>query len=185
MGFNDIQRECFIGIFDGRVLRGNHDQSLLDAYRDENSMGLWEPLAGEAPLASYGKAETGDLIRRLPSTHIEFLEARCRDYYETDDFIFVHGGIRPHVAPADEETDRLQRTTLSLAAPHLSGRTVVCGHSSQGSGRIVDLGHTICIDTGIHKGGFLTCLDLGDFSFHQVSAELERRTGRLRDEAPG
>lgn len=36
---------------------------------------------------------------------------------------------------------------------------MICGHTSQRSGRPVNLGHTICIDTYAHGGGWLTCLD--------------------------
>jgi len=100
----------------------------------------------------------------IPDSHIHFLRDRCQDYYEDDEFILVHGGIQQHLAPADDDIDHLYWLTLSMAAPHFSGRTVVCGHSSQMSGRIVDLGHTICIDTGITKGGAITCLNLSDFS---------------------
>ena len=70
--------------------------------------------------------------------------------------------------------------TLAMAAPHGSGRTVVCGHSAQASGRIADLGHTICIDTGITKGGKLTCLELSGFDYWQASADGTIGTGRLR-----
>jgi serine/threonine protein phosphatase 1 len=161
-------------------LRGNHDQMLLDAYRDPLMFGVWECLAGDHPLASYGAGSTMELLRQIPQRHIHFLENRCLDYYETDTFIFVHGGIRPQFAPEEEEIERLQWTVLSSAAAHLSGRTVICGHSSQGSGKIADLGHTICIDTGITKGSYLSCLDVGDFSYIQSSADGEIRKGILR-----
>jgi serine/threonine protein phosphatase 1 len=160
-------------------LRGNHDQLLIDAFRHPDKVTLWECLAGETPLASYGSGRSEGVLKTIPEGHIEFLERECRDYYETDDFIFVHGGIRPYLNPKDEEIERLQWTTLSLATPHLSGKTIVCGHSSQASGRIADLGHTICIDTGITKGQNLTCLNLDDFSFVQVSGALEVNSGAL------
>lgn len=162
-------------------LRGNHDQLLIDAHRDRDAQGVWECLAGDAPLASYGSGFNADLLRRMPARHLQFLEERCCDYYQTDSFIFVHGGIRPHIAPEDEEIERLQWTVLSAAAAHQSSRTVICGHSSQASGKIADFGHTICIDTGITKGKYITCLDLGDFSFIQASATGEILTGTLRD----
>lgn len=160
-------------------LRGNHDQLLIDAFRHPDKVTMWECLAGENPLASYGSGRSEDVLKTIPDHHIEFLERECRDYFETDDFIFVHGGIRPHMDPRDEEIERLQWTTLSLAAPHLSGKTIICGHSSQESGRIVDLSHTICIDTGITKGQNITCLNLDTFSFLQVSTTLEVNSGIL------
>ena len=152
-------------------LRGNHDQMMLDAYRDPSTFGVWECLAGDDPLASYGPGSTAELLRDVPDNHMRFLEERCRDYHETDSFIFAHAGIRSHIPPDEEDVERLQWTVLSSAAAHLSGKTVICGHSSQESGRIADLGHTICIDTGITKSKYLTCLDLGDFIYTQASSE--------------
>ena len=164
-------------------LRGNHDQMLVAAYRDATETLAWEAIAGSQPLRSYGKGSTAALLSSLPTRHIEFLEKECVDYYETKQFIFVHAGIRPSVSPADESQDTLHLALAGAAEPHSSGRTVICGHTSQGSGRILDLGHTICLDTGITKGRFLTCLDLSDFSYVQVSLRrLWRsvRRGRLK-----
>lgn len=166
-------------------LRGNHDQMILDAYRDASTFAVWDCLSGDDPLSSYGSGATDELLQRFPDRHIRFLAHRCCDFYETDSFIFVHAGIRAHVTPSAEEVERLQWMVLSTAAAHTSGRTVVCGHSSQESGRIADYGHTICIDTGITKGKYMTCLDLGDFSYTQASSDgkilkglLPRRTNK-------
>lgn len=152
-------------------LRGNHDQMMLDAYRNPSAFAVWECLSGDDPLSSYGSGATEELLRSVPDHHIRFLADRCCDFHETDSFIFVHAGIRAHVTPSAEEVERLQWMVLSSATAHNSGRTVVCGHSSQESGRIADCGHTIFIDTGITKGKYLTCLDLGDFSYIQASSE--------------
>ena len=156
---------------------------MIDAYRDPSALGVWECLSGDEPLASYGTGSTKDLLRDIPGHHIQFLEGRCQDFHETDSFIFVHAGIRPHVSPSEEEIERLQWTVLSSSAPHLSGRTVVCGHSSQETGCIADYGHTICIDTGISKGKYLTCLDLTDFTFVQASASGQIVKGALAGRA--
>lgn len=161
-------------------LRGNHDQMLLDAHLDPVKYSIWESLAGEAPLASYGTGESSELIRQIPDSHWRFLAETCIDFFEDDRFIFVHAGIRPHLSPQEEDIDHLQWLTLSSAQPHLSRRTVICGHSAQVSGQIADYGHTICIDTGISKGNFLTCLALDSFDFYQASPEGVIRSGRLR-----
>jgi len=149
---------CLSKTHNAVFLRGNHDQMMIDAYREPMKMAIWECLAGENPLSSYGNGRTALLLDKVPSEHWSFLESACRDYFATPDYIFVHGGIQPHVHPADEAPDRLQWMTLSVAEKHLSGRTVICGHSAQRSGEITDLGHTICIDTNITHGGWLSCL---------------------------
>lgn len=165
---------------DAIFLRGNHDQLLLDAILDPDSVLMWETLAGENPLSSYGHGPNVEVLKMIPQAHIEFLSRECQNYHEAGKFIFVHGGIRSHHSPHEEDPGRLQWSTLSLASPHLSGRTVVCGHTSQENGEIVDLGHTICIDTGISKGKYLTCLNLVDFTYVQVSNDARVRSGRLR-----
>ena len=68
---------------------------------------------------------------------------------------------------------------LDTARPHRSGRLVVCGHSSQRSGAIADLGHTICIDTAIAWGVRLTCLALPERRFWQASPDGRVRRGAL------
>jgi len=160
-------------------LRGNHDQMFLDACLDSSMITLWECLAGHEPLASYGVGNVENVIPLVPISHIDFLKNRCVDYYEDNSYIYVHGGIRPHMG-ADESIDRLHWMTLSDAITHQSGKTVICGHSSQKSGMIADLGHTICVDTAISNGRFLTCLNLTDFSWIQASEEGEIRKGNLR-----
>jgi serine/threonine protein phosphatase 1 len=165
-------------------LRGNHDQMMLDAYQDASTFAVWECLAGDDPLSSYGSGTTAELLRNVPDHHIRFLADRCCNFHETDFFIFVHAGIRAHMFPAEEEVDRLQWTVLSSAAAHTSGRTVVCGHSSQASGLIADYGHTICIDTGITKGKYLTCLNLDDYSYTQSSSDGSILKGFLPNRFP-
>jgi serine/threonine protein phosphatase 1 len=80
----------------------------------------------------------------------------------------------------EELLDHLQWLTLSMALPHDSGRTVVCGHSALASGQIADLSHTICIDTGISKGGLLTCLELTDFDYWQSTGDGRTHRGQIR-----
>ena len=169
-------------LFNCVFLMGNHDQSLLDAYDDTKKIAIWECLAGELPIVSYGKGNAESVLSLIPLPHINFLRTTCVNFYETDSYIFVHAGIRSYLSPVEEEIERLQWSSLSFAEPHISGKTVVCGHSAQQSGRIADLGHTICIDTGVTKGLPLTCLNLDDFSFVQLTHEYEVIEGYLRSE---
>ena len=161
-------------------LRGNHDQMLIDAHLDPSKFGVWECLAGESPLSSYGAGNSEELLEKIPGHHWRFLEDTCVNYHESGEFIYVHAGIRPDRDPAEEEVERLQWMALSMALPHQSGKTIVCGHTRNELGNIVDLGHTICIDTGISKGGWLTCLDTDGFRFWQASADGVIREGRIR-----
>lgn len=164
-------------------LRGNHDQLMLDAKKSPAlHLPGWECLSGGEPLRSYGSGTTRKLLRQVPEEHWTFLRETCRNYHETDDFLFVHAGISPDRQPAEETLDNLQWQKLHHARPHNSGKTVVCGHTAQKNGEIADLGHTICIDTGISHGARLTALALDTFEFWQVDAGGATRTGRLQRE---
>jgi serine/threonine protein phosphatase 1 len=44
-------------------------------------------------------------------------------------------------------------------SPHESGKTIVCGHTPQKSGKPLNLGYGICLDTNACRGGPLTCLE--------------------------
>ena len=91
--------------------------------------------------------------------------------FETDDFIFVHGGINPDVSPAAEDVKTLQWVSLEEASPHASGRTVTCGHTMPGSGSIADFDQTICIDTGLRHYG----LDPSLLAESSIVCELDPR----------
>ena len=161
-------------------LRGNHDQLMLDA-KLSPALHLpgWECLSGGDPLASYGTGKTRKLLNSVPDAHWEFLQETCRNFHETDHFLFVHAGLRPDRAPADETLDTLYWQKLPHAEAHQSGKTIICGHTAQDSGEIADLGHTICIDTGITKGHHITALALDTFEFWQADAEGHTSTGQL------
>lgn len=161
-------------------IRGNHDQMLLDAHLDPSKFAIWETLAGDKPLASYGPGDSADLIRLVPDHHRRFLSETCVNWHESGNFIFVHAGIRSHESPTEEDPERLQWMTLSMAEPHSSGKIVICGHTRNELGKIADLGHTICIDTGISKDGVLSCLETTRFDFWQADANGNLQSGRLR-----
>ena len=46
--------------------------------------------------------------RVVDPEHVRFLKANARDYYETDDFIFVHASYDPDKPMADQSNTKLQ-----------------------------------------------------------------------------
>jgi serine/threonine protein phosphatase 1 len=59
---------------------------------------------------------------------------------------------------------------------------MVCGHTRQKSGRPLNLGTTVCIDTGIYEpDGWLTCLDVRTGRFWQANQLGTKRTGWLEE----
>ena len=60
---------------------------------------------------------------------------------------------------------------------------MVCGHTSQKSGRPKNRGHAICIDTYAHGGGWLTCLDTTSGRVWQANEKREVQTSWIDDYA--
>jgi serine/threonine protein phosphatase 1 len=146
-------------------LLGNHDQMLLDTLSGRpQSFSIWMRLGGGATLLSYGASPgvvTGAAMSRIPSEHVAFLR-RCRDYHESNSHIFVHAKYAPDLPMSRQPAWLLRWESLRDGAPgpHVSGKPVIAGHSSQKTGEILDLGHLTCIDTYCYGGGWLTALDV-------------------------
>lgn len=60
--------------------------------------------------------------------------------------------------------------------PHVSGKTVVVGHTEQANSEVLDLGFVTCIDTACWRHGWLTALEAHTRHIWQAS-----RWGMLRD----
>ena len=137
------------------LLTGNHEQMMLNAICGGNLEATWLQCGGMAALDSYGGG-----YERVPRAHLEFLESGC-DYCETLQDIFVHANLQPGVPLEKQSIEWLRWTHLAGSeAPHSSGRRVVCGHTSQKSGRPLLFAGWACIDTFAWGGEWLTCLDV-------------------------
>lgn len=55
--------------------------------------------------------------------------------------------------------------------PHISGKTIICGHSAQKSGKVYQSPNLICIDTDSHGGGYLTALEVETMTVWQVGSQ--------------
>ena len=155
---------------------------MLRSRNDASELKMWTSVGGLQTLGSYGPSlgRTGTL-NDVPTEHWQFLESDCIDYHETDTHIFVHAGVDPHLPLNEQKELRLFWEFLNPAQPirHISGKTVIVGHTSQKSGEILDLGTTICIDTHAYNGGWLTCLDAISRRYWQVNIMGKVRTGLI------
>lgn len=177
-----LERQCNV-----IPLLGNHDetllQMLLDVRRGHSPAFLsWVGMGGGATLASYGASPgriTSADLARIPAEHVVFLE-RCRPYHETETHIFIHANYDPALPIPDQPFELLRWESLrdGISGPHVSGKTVIAGHSAQKSGEIKDVGHLICIDTYCYGGGWLTALDVTNKSVWQTNREGELRSTR-------
>jgi serine/threonine protein phosphatase 1 len=169
------------------ALRGNHDQMMLDARTDLDALRDWLQCGGRETLQSYGTAGKEGMLADVPVEHWDFLESVCVPYFETDTHLFVHANLYPDLPLAEQPTYMLYWEKLHDAGPHVSGKTVVVGHTAQKSGVPLDLGHAVCIDTFVYGSGWLTCLDVATGELWQASEDGRRRTGWLGEDfqAPG
>jgi len=139
-------------------LLGNHDRMFLDACDgDWAAREDWLQFGGRDTVDSYG----GAVPDNVPEQHLEFLRT-CRLYYETPTHIFLHASYIPQ-RPMDEQPEETllwDKLRDREPGPHCSGKQVIVGHTAQKDGRILDLGHLICIDTCCYcDDGWLTALD--------------------------
>lgn len=162
------------------ALRGNHDWMMLDARKAElrrrasSSLMQWFACGGEETLASY----RGSLLN-VPPAHWDFLEQHCIDWYEAEKHFFVHADVEPGLALADQPLTVLHWQKLEHHSPHMSGKVMICGHTQQRSGKPLDLGYAICIDTWAYGEGWLTALDVHSRQVWQANQQGETRAGTL------
>jgi len=113
-------------------LRGNHEAMMID-YLDSGAFSLWRMNGGVSTLQSYLKGEGSEV--HIPAAHAEFVR-ETKLYHETDDFLFVHAGLRPDLT-VEENLDRPDEEVLLWERGHLAAsglaweKPVVCGHTPQ------------------------------------------------------
>ena len=162
------------GDLDVRLLKGNHEQALLDFVDEPASGASWLQFGGAETLAAYGVAtpepeegEAGltrardELLERMPAAHLRLLEG-LELMLQVGDYAFVHAGVRPKTALAAQDP----RTLLWIRNEFLEARgpfekVIVHGHSWAGDlPQIFD--HRIGVDTGAYSTGALTAVRLED-----------------------
>jgi serine/threonine protein phosphatase 1 len=132
-------------------LKGNHEQMMID-FLDFGKLKHWQMNGGEQTLTSY-QNERGEF--EIPPEHAKFIGDGLY-YFETDEFFFVHGGIKPNRTVV-ENLKRMHGYDMLWEREHLDSKylasenypwekTVVCGHTPQPKAIVTD--KLICIDTG-------------------------------------
>jgi calcineurin-like phosphoesterase family protein len=160
------------------ALRGNHEEMMLQARQSEDELSGWLSCGGKRTLASYSPLGGGGKLVDVPDDHWHFIEKACLDWHEIDTHIFVHANAYPDVPMDEQPAHMLRWESLDerWAAPHCSGKVLVCGHTQQRSGLPLNQGHRICIDTWAYGDGWLTCLDVGSGRVWQANQAEQVRT---------
>lgn len=166
------QRTCLV------TLMGNHEQMWLRALDSPEDEEEWKACGGDSTLACYGVGSACE----LPQEHQAFFRS-CLRYHEAEAHFFVHANA-DSCAPLESQADHtLFWEHLNFAsAKHFSGKTMVCGHTPQKDGRPRHFGHAVCVDTNVHDGGWLTCLEVRTGRYWQADQRGRSRADVLESE---
>ena len=162
-----------------RFLCGNHDLMMKNAIVDVESVALWTGSGGQTTLDSYSKEfQNVDPIRSIPKSHWTFLDG-LESYFETESYIFVHASVDSELPMAEQTGEDLYWGSYHSIKPHFTGKHVICGHTSRKIGIPRYKPHASCIDTWVHGGGWLTCLDVESGHYYQANQQGSTQTGWL------
>ena len=151
-------------------LMGNHAYLLLEYHRspDQALLPYLRRLGLENTLESYGGASLAELasLGFMPSEHRNFL-ASLLPYWETEEYIFVHAGLRHDQPLAEQDISDL----CEVREPFLSqerdyGRPVIFGHTPFATPLLTPF--RTGIDTGAVYGNLLTAVELPGLRFHHA-----------------
>lgn len=147
-------------------LSGNHESMFIN-YLQGNDISIFMYNGGQATIDSYIQI-MGSL--RLPEDHKTFYN-NLKLFYETDDFIALHAGLRPGISVELQSSyDMIWIREEFYLQQYRWPKLVVFGHTTTVNitglkmNEIYDDVHKniIGIDTGAAYGGPLTCLRLPD-----------------------
>lgn len=146
-------------------LRGNHEL-MLQRYLHGIDKFTFLYNGGQATLDSYLKGCYELQGNFIPASHLEFFD-NLRMYYETDDYIFVHAGLKANI-PLEEqdEWDMLWIREDFILSDFDFGKRVIFGHTPFREPLVQH--NKIGIDTGAVYGNKLTCVELPAERFYSV-----------------
>jgi len=163
-------------------LRGNHELMMMQARDSAEAFQRWIEYGGDATLASYSPFGDSGRLVDVPDSHWQFLEEETRAWFETESHFFAHANAYADYSLDAQPDFMLYWEGFDNPPPHQSGKIMVCGHTSQKSGRPRSVGHAICIDTWACGQGWLTCLDVGSGKYWQANQQGETRWSWLGEE---
>jgi serine/threonine protein phosphatase 1 len=147
-------------------LKGNHEKMLLDYYIQQKDQMLYVANGGAETIASYVEGGIGRKAFVLPEDHLEFFLSLSL-YHETQDYIFVHAGLRDGVPLTEQsEEDLLWIREEFIYSAYDWNKRVIFGHTALEIPFVTP--GKIGIDTGAVYGNKLTAVELPSMKFYQV-----------------
>ena len=165
------------------ALRGNHELMMMDARFDTRAASDWLSYGGNTTLSSYGVDAVQQGLDAVPAAHWDFIEKQCVAFWEAETHFFVHGDAYPDLPLFEQPPDILYWGRFNETQPHESGKTMVCGHTSQKNGLPANKGYAICIDTWACGQGWLSCLEIATGLVRQANQAGEQRQFFLAEPA--
>ncbi|ACK66180.1 metallophosphoesterase [Rippkaea orientalis PCC 8801] len=162
-------------------LKGNHEIKMLQARQSDPDECFWLEFGGRETLNSYSKLGRKKTLANVPEEHWNFIQNLCVDYWQTDNHIFVHANLDPNLSLKRQSEYDLFWKKFNYQAPHYSGKTMICGHTSQKNGKPINLGHRICLDTWVCGDGWLTCLELESGKIWQANQRGQIQTAYINE----
>lgn len=160
--------EMGAGLWNCQFLLGNHEEVFLKTLAgDLKALAFFTRIGGRETILSYGISQdeyrNSDypelhalLIERVPASHIAFLQ-EFEDMIVVGDFAFVHAGVKPGQALADQRASDL-RWIRSEFLDHNDGFEKIIVHGHTITEEVEVRSHRIGLDTGAYSSGKLTAM---------------------------
>jgi len=146
-------------------LKGNHEEMLAKYLLGEDRPAYLKN-GGQPTLESYIKRSRMSGSFLIPQKHLDFFKSLSL-YYESDNYIFVHAGLRENIPlEMQDPTDFLWIREDFIYSDFDFGKRVVFGHTPYME-PLVEL-NKIGIDTGAVYGNKLTCVELPALLFYNT-----------------
>jgi len=144
-------------------LKGNHEK-MLQRYLLGKDRLNYLINGGQPTLEDYMKKSRTTGSPLIPQEHLDFLESLSL-YYESDNYIFVHAGLRENIPlEMQDPADFLWIREDFVNSDFDFGKRVVFGHTPYAEPLVEP--NKIGIDTGAVYGNKLTCVELPALLFY-------------------
>ena len=166
------------------LLRGNHEDYLMQLHLTRRQRMIWENVGRQATVNSFRQAG------KTMDTTIPWLQKHLQLFWRTEGFQCVHAGIKVDPPEANDLQTLVHDHDIVLENRY-SGKLTVTGHIAlekavwfAGNGETIEMIEDcevrplpetgiLCIDTGCGKGGRLTAMVVNEKKFKLLS-EPER-----------
>lgn len=159
----------YYGLSNVVVLRGNHEDMLIEAY-DTGDTDLWEYNGGNL-----------DFLNALRPEHIKWI-SDFPYYVIRGKYLLVHAGVRPNVPLYDQsEHDLMWYREADPTRKHGLDYTVIHGHTPENPPVVTHYPDRVNLDTGAYSSGILSSIII---NYDETDLQTNRRRSTYRYAAP-